>query len=107
MCQPSPGASSSRSCRGHPGSTGRPRGPVEPDDDRGARRTRPPWYTRSVPGDSEVTPLYEARLLDMLEAREDPLLCWGIVDGGFSDDELDRLIENALDEAKSLDDVDD
>ena len=27
-------------------------------------------------------------ILDRLEALEDPLLCWGVVDGGFSDDEL-------------------
>lgn len=53
-----------------------------------------------------MTPHDEARLLDMLEAREDPLLSWGIVDGGFSDSELDELIEKALAEINSLDEVD-
>ncbi|MEV6416166.1 protein DpdJ [Kribbella sp. NPDC051718] len=49
----------------------------------------------------------ETRLLDMLEAREDPLLCWGIVDGGFSDSELEDLIERALTETNALDVVED
>jgi hypothetical protein len=36
------------------------------------------------------------RVLDRLEALEDPLLCWGVVDGGFSGDELRDVIEKEL-----------
>lgn len=36
------------------------------------------------------------RILDRLEALEDPLLCWGVVDGGFSEDELREEIERQL-----------
>src|SRR4051794_8537678 len=36
------------------------------------------------------------RILDLLESLEDPLLCWGVVDGGFSTDELREVIEKEL-----------
>ena len=36
------------------------------------------------------------QILDRLEALEDPLLCWGVVDGGFSTDELRTEIEAQL-----------
>lgn len=48
-----------------------------------------------------------ARLLDRLEALEDPLLCWGVVDGGFSEGELRAYIAQELMQSGSLDDVDD
>jgi hypothetical protein len=43
-----------------------------------------------------VTPEVEGRILDVLEAHEDPLLSWGVVDGGFTDDELHTLVEDVL-----------
>ncbi|GAA2745366.1 hypothetical protein GCM10009868_26600 [Terrabacter aerolatus] len=36
------------------------------------------------------------RILDRLESLEDPLLCWGIVDGGFSTEELRQVIADEL-----------
>ncbi|SKC66406.1 protein DpdJ [Krasilnikoviella flava] len=36
------------------------------------------------------------RILDRLEALEDPLLCWGVVDGGFSTDELRHEVADEL-----------
>lgn len=35
-------------------------------------------------------------ILDRLESLEDPLLCWGVVDGGFSTDELRNVISEEL-----------
>ena len=35
-----------------------------------------------------MNPALLTRILDRLESLEDPLLCWGVVDGGFSTDEL-------------------
>jgi len=49
----------------------------------------------------------ETRLLDRLEALEDPLLCWGVVDGGFSEDELRAYVAEELMRAGSFDAVDD
>ncbi|MFF2345094.1 protein DpdJ [Pseudarthrobacter sp. NPDC058119] len=34
--------------------------------------------------------------LDALEALEDPLLCWGVVDGGLTDDELMRALDSVI-----------
>lgn len=39
------------------------------------------------------------RILDRLESLEDPLLCWGVVDGGFNTDELREVIEKELAES--------
>lgn len=36
------------------------------------------------------------RILDRLESLEDPLLCWGVVDGGFSTEELRGVIDQEL-----------
>ncbi|GAA2258161.1 hypothetical protein GCM10010402_11950 [Actinomadura luteofluorescens] len=44
----------------------------------------------------------ESRILDVLEAHEDPLLSWGVVDGGFTDDELHTMVEDALAESGEL-----
>jgi hypothetical protein len=54
-----------------------------------------------------LTPKDESRLLDDLEAREDPLLYWGVVDGGFNDEELRNLVDQALLAAGSLETVED
>lgn len=54
-----------------------------------------------------MTSALHARLLDRLEALEDPLLCWGVVDGGFSEDELRQHVADELMHSGSLDDVDD
>lgn len=43
-----------------------------------------------------MNPALLTRILDRLEALEDPLLCWGVVDGGFSADELREVIEKEL-----------
>lgn len=34
--------------------------------------------------------------LDALETLEDPLLCWGVVDGGLTDDELMRVLDEII-----------
>ncbi|NYG07745.1 hypothetical protein BJ986_002232 [Phycicoccus badiiscoriae] len=36
------------------------------------------------------------RVLDRLESLEDPLLCWGVVDGGFSTGELRQIVDGEL-----------
>ncbi|MFC7500600.1 protein DpdJ [Nocardioides sp. CPCC 206347] len=54
-----------------------------------------------------MTSFLYARLLDHLEALEDPLLCWGVVDGGFSDAELRKYISEELMRSGSLDEIDD
>src|SRR6476620_4866268 len=36
------------------------------------------------------------RALDALEALEDPLLCWGVVDGGLTDDELMHALDQVI-----------
>lgn len=36
------------------------------------------------------------RALDALEAREDPLLCWGVVDGGLNDHELMQVLDQVI-----------
>lgn len=36
------------------------------------------------------------RALDALEALEDPLLCWGVVDGGLTDDELIHTLDEVI-----------
>ena len=38
-----------------------------------------------------------ARALDALESLEDPLLCWGVVDGGLTDDELVNALDKVTD----------
>ncbi len=38
----------------------------------------------------------QTKILDRLESLEDPLLCWGVVDGGFSTDELRKVIDREL-----------
>ncbi|MDX3106013.1 protein DpdJ [Nonomuraea angiospora] len=43
-----------------------------------------------------MTPKLENAILDVLEAHEDPLLSWGVVDGGFTDDELHALVDDVL-----------
>ncbi|MGW1802221.1 protein DpdJ [Streptomyces sp. NPDC001984] len=43
-----------------------------------------------------MTPEVEGEILDVLEAHEDPLLSWGVVDGGFTDDELHTLVDGVL-----------
>ncbi|TDW18959.1 protein DpdJ [Kribbella kalugense] len=47
-----------------------------------------------------MNPTLLTRVLDRLESLEDPLLCWGVVDGGFSDDELREVIERELTESR-------
>lgn len=42
------------------------------------------------------------RALDAIEALEDPLLCWGVVDGGLTDDELTRALDQVLLETTEL-----
>ncbi|MFI6817226.1 protein DpdJ [Nonomuraea sp. NPDC050328] len=44
----------------------------------------------------------ERKILDVLEAHEDPLLSWGVVDGGFTDDELHALVDLVLNESGAL-----
>ena len=43
-----------------------------------------------------MTPELLTHILDRLEELEDPLLCWGVVDGGFSTDEVRAEIETQL-----------
>ena len=43
--------------------------------------------------------------LDLLESKEENLLSWGIVDGGFSESELEELAEEFLNDCKALEDV--
>lgn len=43
-----------------------------------------------------MNPTLLTRILDRLESLEDPLLCWGVVDGGFSADELRKVISDEL-----------
>jgi hypothetical protein len=56
-----------------------------------------------------LNPVLLTTILDQLESLEDPLLCWGVVDGGFSTDELRRIIDDELvsnqEWEKSADDV--
>lgn len=42
------------------------------------------------------------RALDSLEALEDPLLCWGVVDGGLTDEELFSVLDQVMLEAAEL-----
>lgn len=42
------------------------------------------------------------RALDTLEAQEDPLLCWGVVDGGLTDDELMQVLDQVILETGEL-----
>jgi hypothetical protein len=42
------------------------------------------------------------RALDTLESLEDPLLCWGVVDGGLNDDELVRVLDQIILETGEL-----
>lgn len=42
------------------------------------------------------------RALDALEALEDPLLCWGVVDGGLTDDELMHALDQVILESGEL-----
>jgi hypothetical protein len=44
-------------------------------------------------------------LLELLEAREDPLLSWGIVDGGLTEDELISVVESWAMKSAVFDDV--
>lgn len=50
-----------------------------------------------------MTPETESEILDVLEAHEDPLLSWGVVDGGFTDDELHTHVDDVLMERGELD----
>ena len=43
-----------------------------------------------------MNPELLTRILDRLESLEDPLLCWGVVDGGFSTDELREVVDEEL-----------
>lgn len=43
--------------------------------------------------------------LDLLESKEEKLLSWGIVDGGFSENELEELAEEFLNDCKANEDV--
>lgn len=43
--------------------------------------------------------------LDLLESKEEKLLSWGIVDGGFSENELEELAEEYLNGCKADEDV--
>ncbi|MFB8073563.1 protein DpdJ [Streptomyces californicus] len=43
-----------------------------------------------------MNPDIQSKILDVLEAHEDPLLSWGVVDGGFTDDELHTLVAQVL-----------
>ena len=56
-----------------------------------------------------MNPALLTRILDRLESLEDPLLCWGVVDGGFSTDELRQVIGDELTSShewdRSADDV--
>ena len=47
------------------------------------------------------------RALDALEALEDPLLCWGVVDGGLTDTELARILDQVIIDAGELDSPED
>lgn len=42
------------------------------------------------------------RALDALEALEDPLLCWGVVDGGLTDDEVMHVLDQVTLETGEL-----
>ena len=46
-------------------------------------------------------------LLDHLEEGEDPLLAWGVVDGGYSDEEVLERIDEWLVTNSPLDDAED
>lgn len=43
-----------------------------------------------------MNPALLTSILDRLESLEDPLLSWGVVDGGFSTDELRQVIGDEL-----------
>ncbi|MGY2129382.1 protein DpdJ [Blastococcus sp. SYSU DS0617] len=45
--------------------------------------------------------------LDALESLEDPLLCWGVVDGGLTDDELIQVLDRVILDAGEFDTPDD
>ena len=48
-----------------------------------------------------------ANALDALESREDPLLCWGVVDGGLTDDELIETLDSVILDAGELESPED
>lgn len=48
-----------------------------------------------------------ASALDALESREDPLLCWGVVDGGLTDDELIETLDRVILDAGELESTED
>lgn len=50
-----------------------------------------------------MNPSLLTRILDRLESLEDPLLCWGVVDGGFSTDELRNVIRDELTASRQWD----
>ncbi|MFC8235886.1 protein DpdJ [Streptomyces sp. NPDC057284] len=50
-----------------------------------------------------MTPEIEVNILDVLEAHEDPLLSWGVVDGGFTEGELHALVDDVLMTSGALD----
>ena len=48
-----------------------------------------------------------ASALDALESLEDPLLCWGVVDGGLTDDELIEALDKVILDAGELESPED
>lgn len=48
-----------------------------------------------------------ANALDALESREDPLLCWGVVDGGLTDEELVETLDSVILDAGELESPED
>ena len=48
-----------------------------------------------------------ASALDALESLEDPLLCWGVVDGGLTDDELVSALDKVILDAGELESPED
>ncbi|MFJ4002978.1 protein DpdJ [Streptomyces sp. NPDC090023] len=50
-----------------------------------------------------MTPETESEILGVLEAHEDPLLSWGVVDGGFTEDELHTHVDDVLMHCGELD----
>ncbi|MGY1780306.1 protein DpdJ [Geodermatophilus sp. SYSU D01036] len=47
------------------------------------------------------------KALDALESLEDPLLCWGVVDGGLTDEELVEVLDRVILDAGDLETPDD
>ena len=85
-----------RHCRGHRRIPGGTRHAAELVHARAPGEARRAGHPRPVPRAAAVNPDLLTRILDRLESLEDPLLCWGVVDGGFSTDELREVVDKEL-----------